>query len=150
MMANSLMFRTLLNPKVRRIDVHHHFFTADLNKEQTNSRLGWKTPDGSLPWSAKVSLSAMDAMNIDIAVLSFPPISGGSIGEDNRALARRRNEFVAKVCTDYPDRFGFFATLPFLDDTNGCLQEIQYAMDELHAYGVSLASCYGDSAAAST
>jgi hypothetical protein len=83
------MSRTLLNPKVRRIDVHHHFFTPDLDKAQSNSRLGWKTPDGSLPWSAKVSLNAMDAMNIDVAILSFPPISSGSIGEENRALARK-------------------------------------------------------------
>jgi predicted TIM-barrel fold metal-dependent hydrolase len=91
----------------------------------------------------------MNAMNIDVAILSFPPISGGSTGGENRAITRKRNEFVAKVCAEYPDRFGFFATLPFLDDADGCLQEIQYAMDELNAYGVSLASCYGDGVAAS-
>jgi predicted TIM-barrel fold metal-dependent hydrolase len=143
------MSRTLLNPKVRRVDVHHHFFTPGLNKVEANSKLGWKTPEENLPWSPKVSLDAMDAMNIDVAILSFPPISSGSIGETNRALARKRNEYVANVCTENPDRFGFFATVPFLDDVNGCLQEIEYAMDQLHAYGIFLASCYGEGTAAS-
>lgn len=143
------MFKTLLNPGVRRIDVHHHFFPPDLNKAQGNSKLGWKTPEENLPWSAKISLNAMNAMNIDIAILSFPPISSGSIGEENRAIARKRNEYVTEICAEHPDRFGFFATLPFLDDVDGCLKEIEYAMDQLHAYGVSLASCYGDGAAAS-
>jgi len=139
----------LLNPKVRRIDVHHHYFTSDLNKKQTNSKLGWITPEGNLPWSPEVSLRAMDSMKIDVAVLSFPPISSGCIGEENRTTTRRRNEHAAKICAEYPDRFGFFATLPFLDDVEGCLQEIKYALDELHAYGVSLASCYGEGPTAS-
>jgi len=32
----------------------------------------------------------------------------------------------------------------------GCLQELQHAMDELHAFGVAFASCYGEGSAAST
>ena len=149
MEVNFSLTKMLTNPNVRRIDIHHHYFTPDLNKAEANSKLGWKTPEANLPWSPKVSLEAMDAMNIDVAILSFPPLSSGSIGEQNRTMARKRNEYVANVCAEYQDRFGFFATLPFLDDVNGCLQEIEYAIDNLGAFGISLASCYGDGAAAS-
>ena len=61
----------------------------------------------------------MDAMNIDFAILSLPAISVGSINEENRLTARKRNEFAAEVCSTYPNRFGFFATPPFLDDVEG-------------------------------
>ena len=150
MVAHSSVFNTLLNTKVRRIDVHHHYFTPDLKKEQANVKLGWKTPEGNLPWSPQVSLRAMDAMNVDVAILSLPPLASGQIGEENRAAARKRNEYAAAICAEYPDRFGFFSCLPFLDDVEGCLQELTYSMNELHAYGVSLASCYGDGANTST
>jgi predicted TIM-barrel fold metal-dependent hydrolase len=111
----------LLNEHIRRIDVHHHYFPPDLNKEKLNADVGWKTPVGNLPWSPEVSLQAMNAMNIDFSILSFPAISSGCISQENRAITRKRNEFAADVCRRYPDKFGFFATLPFLDDVEGRL-----------------------------
>jgi predicted TIM-barrel fold metal-dependent hydrolase len=72
-----------------------------------------------MPWTPEKSLQAMDTMNIDFAILSLPAISSGSIDEENRSIARKRNEFVAGICSTYPDRFGFFATPPFLDDIEG-------------------------------
>ena len=109
----------LRNPNVRRIDVHHHYFPPDLNKKEANTKLGWRTPEENLPWTPELSLRAMDAMQIDFSILSFPPISSGCISEENRATARKRNEYAAKICGAYPDRFGFFATLPFMDDVHG-------------------------------
>lgn len=103
----------------RCIDVHHHYFPPDLEKEKSNADVGWRTPAENLPWSPEISLRAMDAMGVDVAVLSFPAISKGSISPENRAIARRRNEFASKICQEYPNRFGFFATLPFLDDIEG-------------------------------
>jgi len=150
MASHSSVFNTLSNTKVRRIDVHHHYFPHDLRKEQVNVKLGWKTPEGSLPWSPQVSLHAMDAMNVDVAMLSLPPLASGQVGEENRAAARKRNEYAAAICAEYPNRFSFFSCLPFLDDVEGCLQELAHAMDELHACGVSLASCYGDGEDTST
>jgi predicted TIM-barrel fold metal-dependent hydrolase len=104
---------------IPRIDVHHHYFPSDLKKEQSNVGVGWKTPPENLPWSPKISLQAMDAMKVDFAVLSFPAISSGCISEENRATARRRNKLAAGFCRDHPDRFSFFATLPFLEDIEG-------------------------------
>jgi predicted TIM-barrel fold metal-dependent hydrolase len=111
--------QSILQPHIRRIDVHHHFFPTDLNKEKSNIHLGWKTPLENIPWTPEKSLQAMDAMNIDFAILSLPAISGGSVNEENRLMARKRNEFAAAVCSTYPNRFGFFATPPFLDDVEG-------------------------------
>lgn len=103
------------------IDIHHHFFPPDLreSKAQANEHLGWKTPPGHLEWTPELSLKAMDELGIDVAVLSYPPISAGSVSNENRNSARHRNEFVHRACEQYPTRFGFFASLPFLDDVEG-------------------------------
>jgi len=102
-----------------RIDIHHHYFPSDLKKEQANVEVGWKTPPENLPWCPKISLQAMNAMKVDFAVLSYPALSSGCISEKNRSTARRRNVLAAGFCREQPDRFGFFATLPFLDDVEG-------------------------------
>jgi len=90
----------------------------------------------------------MNASSVDIAILSLPALSSGTVGEQNRALARERNEFVAEICRSHPGRFGFFATPPFLDDIEGVLAEVAYAFEELGADGISLSSSYGDGASA--
>ncbi|KAF8165275.1 hypothetical protein B0H34DRAFT_231376 [Crassisporium funariophilum] len=138
----------VLQPHIRRIDVHHHFFPEDLNKGKPNADLGWKTPAENLPWSPERSLCAMNALKVDFAILSLPALSSGNVGEGNRATARRRNGFAASVCRAFPDRFGFFATPPFLDDIEGSLLEIVYSLDELHANGIALSSSYGEGSAA--
>lgn len=101
------------------IDIHHHFFPSTLNKARTNEEVGWQTPEGHLPWTPELSLKFMDQAGIDTAILSFPALSAGSVSEENRTLARERNTYMAKVCQDYPGRFGFFATMPFLQDVEG-------------------------------
>jgi aminocarboxymuconate-semialdehyde decarboxylase len=56
-----------------------------------------------------------------------------------RALARRCNEFAARLARDRPDRFGGFACLP-LPDVDGALAELAYTLDELRFDGVLLFS----------
>ncbi|KAF8663476.1 hypothetical protein AX16_001044 [Volvariella volvacea WC 439] len=130
------------------IDIHHHYFPSNLDKGKENSTLGWRTPSANLPWTPEVSLRFMDASNIQFALLSFPALASGAISDKNRALARERNEHTAGICKKYPHRFGFFACLPFLDDTEvmgtGALAEIEYALDMLGAFGISLSSSYGE------
>ncbi|KII95115.1 hypothetical protein PLICRDRAFT_169801 [Plicaturopsis crispa FD-325 SS-3] len=125
------------------IDLHHHFFPASLDKANINAKIGWKTPEGNLPWTPEISLKAMDALGIDLAILSLPAISSGDISDENRQKARRHNEFAANVCKEHTGRFGFFAGVPFFDDVPGVLAEIAYALDILGADGVALASSYG-------
>jgi predicted TIM-barrel fold metal-dependent hydrolase len=102
-----------------RIDVHHHYFPADLNKETANQKMGWRAPSGTLPWTPDISFKAMDASGIDLAILSLPAIFAGSVSDENRTTTRERNVYASQIVRAHPDRFGFFASLPFLDDVEG-------------------------------
>lgn len=102
-----------------RIDIHHHYFPADLRKESPNPNLHWSTPPENLPWTAEISIKMMDTMGTEFSILSFPALSSGCISPANRMASRKRNELAAQICRDHPMRFGFFATLPFLDDIQG-------------------------------
>ncbi|KAK7061795.1 hypothetical protein R3P38DRAFT_2831559 [Favolaschia claudopus] len=132
--------------QIRRIDVHHHYFPADLTvtKAQSSEKFGWDTPAENLPWSPEVSLKFMNAASIDVAILSFPALSSGFVGQENRDQARQRNCAMAEIVEFHAERFGFFATLPFLDDIEGVLTEIAYALDVLKADGIGLSSSYGE------
>ncbi|KAG7096875.1 hypothetical protein E1B28_004281 [Marasmius oreades] len=127
-----------------RIDVHHHFFPLTLDKVNTGKDVGFRTPAENLPWDPEISIRSMDSSGINIALLSFPAIASGSISEENRRITRDRNLFVTGICRKYPGRFGYFATLPFLDDIEGVLEEIRYTLDELGAQGISMSSSYGE------
>ena len=103
------------------IDIHHHFFCPELNasKSCASAKAGWQTPQENMPWTPELSIKAMDSTGIQAAILSFPAFPSGEISSENRAQARRRNDYVANICQKHPDRFGFFATLPFLDNVQG-------------------------------
>ncbi|KAH8105880.1 hypothetical protein BXZ70DRAFT_399246 [Cristinia sonorae] len=130
----------------KRIDVHHHIFPSSLTQSKLNhnEHVGWRTPPQNLPWTPELSLSTMDALGIDTAVLSFPAgIPSGPPGPETCAKARELNIMASKICQDHPGRFGFFACLPDPRDTQGALEELIFALDHLHADGVSLPSSYG-------
>ncbi|KAJ3802832.1 hypothetical protein GGU11DRAFT_752622 [Lentinula aff. detonsa] len=129
-----------------RIDVHHHFFPAELAKAKLIdfADIGFVSPKENLPWTPEVSLRFMDQTGIDTSILSFPALGSGSVSEENRGLARGRNMQMAKFRDDHPTRFGFFATMPFLQDVEGALAEIAYALDILKADGIAISSSYGE------
>jgi predicted TIM-barrel fold metal-dependent hydrolase len=96
-------------------------------------------------WNVSKVLDLMDKNGIATVI-----ISGGSYGdqvytgnESGRTMARKMNDFAAKIVSDNPKRFGFFAVIPF-PDTDGSLKEIEYAYDTLKADGVGLLSSIGD------
>ncbi|KAI0677586.1 hypothetical protein C8Q78DRAFT_99108 [Trametes maxima] len=132
-----------------RIDIHHHMFPTSINKAGLSEKVGWRTPPENLPWTPDISLRTMDKLNIQTAVLSLPAgLPPGPAGEDNRTAARSFNEYAARICSDHPGRFGFFACLPNLSDTQGVLTEIAHGLDGLKAWGVAMSSSYGDAAEA--
>ncbi len=96
-------------------------------------------------WTPQTSLDAMEKYGCETAILSFviPPeyIYDGS--EKARALVRRANDFGARVVSDHPGRFGFFAALP-LGDISATMKEIEYAYDVLHCDGAVLMTNAGD------
>ena len=116
----------------RRIDVHHHFATPSL------------TPGPIQEWSPAQSLEQMDKYGIATAMLSHPGDGGLFDGtEKARTLARKVNEFGAKVVSDYPGRFGLLAVIPFRD-VDGSVKEIEYALDTLKADGFGITSNNGE------
>ncbi|KAH7920163.1 amidohydrolase 2 [Leucogyrophana mollusca] len=127
-----------------RIDVHHHIFLDAQQKVKRNLEVGWRTPAENLPWCPASSIKAMNALGIQVAVLSPPPLSSAAPGPENRAAARQHNVYASQLCKAHPTRFGFFASLPYLDDVEGALAEITYAMDELNADGIAMLSSYGE------
>jgi predicted TIM-barrel fold metal-dependent hydrolase len=58
-------------------------------------------------------------------------------------MARKLNDYAAKIVSDHPKRFGFFAVIPF-PDADGSMKEIEYSFDTLKADGFGLLSSIGD------
>ena len=130
-----------LGQSAGRIDVHHHM-----------SPPGWiaaarsSLDPLSINWTVEKSLADMDGAGIATAMLSVttPGIVLPNLSvEAGRRLARECNEYGARLVRDYPRRFGFFAVLP-MDDVQGSLAEIAYALDVLKADGIGLLTSYGD------
>ena len=125
----------------RRIDVHQHIvpplYAAWLKAQGVHDAGGRELP----AWSAEEALAVMDAHGIERAILSVstPGVQVGTQRNDGEArkLARELNEFTARVASDHPGRFGFFATLT-LPDVDGALVEAGHALDTLGADGVIL------------
>jgi len=114
------------------IDVHQHY------------QAPFAGSDGSR-WSVTRVLELMDKNGIATVI-----ISGGSYGdqvytgtESGRTMARKLNDYAAKIVSDHPKRFGFFAVIPY-PDADASLKEIEYAYDTLKADGVGILSSIGD------
>ncbi|GLA90046.1 hypothetical protein AtubIFM56815_005595 [Aspergillus tubingensis] len=127
-----------------KIDTHHHFvpqFYAEAVENAGGDPSGWPTPK----WSAEASLASMNRNGTQKAILSLTAPGAVIAPNDNgrRTLARQANEFTAQLRDEQPERFGFFAALPCLLDTEGTLEEIRYSLDVLKAEGVTLFTRYG-------
>jgi predicted TIM-barrel fold metal-dependent hydrolase len=119
------------------IDTHHHMLPDFFWQETDNAH----APVGGLaphPWSADASLTFMDAAGIDIAVLSVstPGVHTGDAARAS-AMARRCNEFAARLVKTHPDRFASFACVP-LPAVDAALEELAYAFDVLRLDGCVL------------
>jgi predicted TIM-barrel fold metal-dependent hydrolase len=119
------------------IDTHHHMLPDFFWRETDNAH----APVGGLAphrWSAEASLSFMDDAGIDVAVVSVST-PGVHVGDHVRAavLARRCNEFGARLVQAKPDRFGCFACLP-LPAIDASLEELAYSLDVLKLDGCVL------------
>ncbi len=126
----------------RRIDVHHHVTPPSYSKAA--AKITYGNPP-RMDWSLARSLEDMDKGGVATAIISLPhPVTIWPQPKDEqRRLARDWNEFVAKIASDHPGRFGLFASLPMLD-IEGSLREIEYALDTLKADGINLMTNIGD------
>jgi len=127
-LASTSALRAQTNP--RRIDVHHHYQLPGAG--------------GNLAfWNPARALEEMDKNGIESTILSRPGGEGDDGTEKARTFARKANEYAAKVVSDHPKRFGFFAVIPY-PDADGSMKELEYAYETLKADGVGLMSSIGD------
>src|SRR5712692_8918384 len=133
--------------KPRLIDVHHHIlppvYMAEARERVIAQGQGY-LPAPVLQWTPEKTLAEMNQNGVTTAIVSIstPGIWLGDV-QAARTLARKCNEYSARLVRDHPGRFGFFAAVP-LPDTEGSLREVAYAFDVLKADGIGLMTSYGD------
>ena len=121
-----------------RIDTHHHFWSP--SQVAAAEKAGEAAPI-SRNWSAARTQGDMDKAGVATAILSSTTYIGSLANADARAAARESNEWATRLGRDNPGRFGLFAALP-MQDTEGALREIEYALDVLKADGIGLHTNY--------
>lgn len=117
-----------------RIDVHSHFlppFYHDALIENGHAKV-----DGmpAIPdWSLEAHLKIMEAANINKSILSVSsPGTNLHLALPSSAtieLTRKCNAYAACLKKEYPDKFGFWASLP-LPNVDASLEEIDKALEE--------------------
>ncbi|KAL2848548.1 amidohydrolase 2 [Aspergillus pseudoustus] len=129
-----------------KIDTHQHVFPSMLRKAMAdNPHLSVGLPNPT--WTPQETLAFMASNDIEISILSCAlPLTVLAQGNVVKAasLTREVNEYLASLRTQHPTKLGFFASLPSLEDTDRCIEEIQYAFDELRADGVLLFTSYNN------
>lgn len=138
----------------RGIDVHHHYappgWIKVLAEQDALNVEPW------MGWTPARAVEAMDRAGVQISYSSItvpgiyfaegfgnqqaPP--GAKFKNDVPALAREANEFGARMKSDYPGRFGIWASLP-LPDVDASLKEIEYAFDTLKLDGIGSITSIG-------
>ncbi|KND89168.1 2-amino-3-carboxymuconate-6-semialdehyde decarboxylase [Tolypocladium ophioglossoides CBS 100239] len=112
----------------RKIDVHSHFLPDFY--QQALREVGY-TPEDT------THLQFMDKQNISKSYLSISSpgvyLNVPSVNATKQAidLSRRINVYASQLKVKYPNKFGFFASLP-LPDVNASLVEIEYCFTKLH------------------
>ncbi|OAQ75853.1 2-amino-3-carboxymuconate-6-semialdehyde decarboxylase [Purpureocillium lilacinum] len=144
--AGAMTHRVSHSGNTSRIDTHIHVLTpsylAALD-EAGGDPSGWATPN----WTLEECVRFSDTIGSSFSVLSVTAPGPALLGptEKGRRLARALNQEVWDVCQQRPGRFGFFASLPDFNDTEGTIAEIKAIFEsEKRANGVVVMTSYGD------
>ncbi len=119
------------------MDVHSHIITPEfvsaLKEEGRLMDEGFPLPK----YDVGAHLRWMDEAGVGTSVLTLAAPQPKSAD-----VVRQTNEAAARIKRDHPGRFLFCAALP-LPDVNAAIQEVKYALDELGADGIKLATNVG-------
>lgn len=136
---------------MRKIDIFNHIWPADYYKalsKQMGSMTDITKRSEAVPMIVDLDtrFRVMDKFDDYQQILSLasPPLelAGGGV-EVARQLARIGNEGMAELCKKYPARFpGFTATIA-MHDTEGAVEEVRYAIEDLGASGIQVYSNVG-------
>ena len=123
-----------------RIDVHSHVAPPGLIRALGAQRLG----GGLAAWTPDKSLEDMNGAGVSTSMISIAP-AGNPFSDPATAtrLTHESNEYIARLATDHPGRFGLFAAVP-LPNVDASVLEIAYALDTLKADGIAMFTSYGD------
>ena len=131
-----------LEAATKKVDFHSHAILSSYVNGLKKLNIDAVAEEGfPLPkWSAKNHLKFMSDAEIDFSVLSMPTPHIFN-GDENLSceVARAINEEFAVLCKEYPDKFGFVATLP-LPSVEGSITEIKYVNKNMKALGFKVAS----------
>jgi 6-methylsalicylate decarboxylase len=123
------------------IDVHSHA-VFDFQIKPTGTK--WQGASAGIPdWSMDGALELMNKFEISTSIISCPNAANDIVGHAGRDMARRVNEALAEMMVKHPTRFGGMATLPGRD-IDGCLEEMEYALDVLKLDGVCTSTNVND------
>lgn len=119
----------------------HVFADQDTAIKDAHDPGGWNNPN----WSTSISKEFMAANGIKSVIFSVStPGVDVMTPEKTISVARKCNEYGAKLRDEDPTRFGFFAMVPDpLSHPDAAVAEIAHSLDHLHADGVCLFSRYG-------
>ncbi|KAJ7347222.1 amidohydrolase family protein [Mycena albidolilacea] len=128
-----------------KIDVHHHIYAprmVEALEAAGGDPSGWFVPPA---WTVEADQAICTKLGVKTCILSATAPGPSIVADPAGAakLARDLNIYSAQVRDADPSAYGFFASVPSLLDTERCLAEIAYALDELHADGVVLMTRYG-------
>lgn len=127
---------TINGKRVRTIDTHSHCYfqeAIDLMGADAGKVLPpvKGVPEHFIPASNKEAvkkrMAAMDAMGIDMEVLSINPFWYGKDRDTSAAIVKINNAGFAELCAAYPKRFAAFASLS-LQHPDLAVQELEYAI----------------------
>ncbi|MDQ6880879.1 MAG: amidohydrolase family protein, partial [Pseudomonadota bacterium] len=126
--------------RVKTIDVHAHCFVPEalaLLGAEANSVL--PPVKGIKEHFIVVSerLAAMDAMRIDMEILSINPFWYRRERGITERIVRIQNEKMTELCAVNPQRLGAFASLP-LQFPDAAVKELEYAVTKLGMRGAAI------------
>src|SRR5262245_12837209 len=98
------------------IDVHHHILPPVYLTEARDRIIAQGQgylPSTVLEWTRERAIAELDTNRVATAIVSIstPGVSFGDVSAA-RTLARRCNEYAARLVADNRGRFGFFAVVP--------------------------------------
>ncbi|KAF2198866.1 amidohydrolase 2 [Delitschia confertaspora ATCC 74209] len=122
----------MANPLPKRIDVHSHYLPEFYRTALTE--YGHSQPDGMPaipPWSTSSHLSTMSACSISKSILSISS-PGTNLVPNNPSLTcrltRECNAAGAELKEAYPEKFGYWASLP-LPYVKEAVEEIEVVLE---------------------
>ena len=125
----------------RFIDVHHHCVLPEYQAALVRSGAADPSKPLRLNSTPHEAAASMATLGIDAAIVNPLSVAGVHHGDDQNAryLCRSVTDALAKFAAAVPDKFGFFAPLPY-PDIDGALEHMAYALDTLKADGLILLS----------